>query len=124
MHPLILLDRNFRCAIMLPDKSLMNHFRSLACVAVLSVLSVLSAAQARSGGAGQFDGPAELPRVYVKSALSDTPAPGRTWTVKQGGNPQETLEKASCGDTVQLQAGAMFAGRLRLPAKKCDDSHW
>jgi hypothetical protein len=109
---------------MLPDKSLMHPFRPLAYLAVLGVVSVLSSAQDRSGGAGQFDGPAELPRAHVKSALSDTPAPGRTWMVKQGGNPQEAVEKASCGDTVQLQAGATFPGRLRLPAKKCDDSRW
>jgi len=25
---------------------------------------------------GSFDGPAELPRVYMKSSLADTPAPG------------------------------------------------
>jgi hypothetical protein len=113
-----------RCAILLAYRTPMNPFRSLACVAVLGVFSALSFAQGQSGTAGQFDGPAELPRSYVKSALSDTPAPGRTWTVKQGGDPQETLQKASCGDTVQLQAGATFPGHLRLPAKKCDDGHW
>lgn len=124
MASVVLEDRNSRCAIMLLDKAFMRPFRSLGCLAVLGIFSGLSSAQAQSGGAGQFDGPAELPRAYVKSALSDTPAQGRTWMVKQGANPQEALEKASCGDTVQLQAGATFAGRLRLPAKKCDDSHW
>src|SRR6266403_2141296 len=28
-----------------------------------------------------FDGPAELPREYVKSSLKDTPAGGKTWAV-------------------------------------------
>jgi hypothetical protein len=72
----------------------------------------------------KFDGPAELPRVHVKSALADTPAPGRSWKVKQGGDVQEAVNKASCGDTVELQAGASFGGPLLLPAKKCDDGHW
>src|ERR1019366_8321508 len=31
--------------------------------------------------------------------------------------------KASCGDTIQLEAGATF-GNLLLPEKKCGDSHW
>ncbi len=72
---------------------------------------------------GNFDGPAELPRVYVESSLRATPAPGKTLTVKAGENPSEALAKASCGDTVQLQAGATF-GILALPEKKCDDAHW
>src|SRR5271157_1764102 len=31
-----------------------------------------------------FDGPAELPREYVKSSLKDTPAGGKTWGVRPG----------------------------------------
>jgi hypothetical protein len=72
---------------------------------------------------GDFDGPAELPRIYVESSLRATPAPGRTLSVRAGENPSQALSKASCGDTVQLQAGATF-GSLLLPQKKCDDSHW
>src|SRR5258708_10291304 len=70
-----------------------------------------------------FDGPAELPRVYVKSSLSQTPAPGRTLAVRAGEDPSKALSKASCGDTVELQAGATF-GALLVPQKNCDDSHW
>ena len=33
------------------------------------------------------------------------------------------MSKASCGDTIQLQAGATFSS-LVLPEKNCDDSHW
>jgi len=76
-----------------------------------------------SGGA-KFDGPAELPRVYVKSAMSDTPAPGKTLVVKTTGDLQQALEAAKCGDTVQLQPGTTFTGKFTLPAKSCDDSHW
>jgi len=71
-----------------------------------------------------FDGPAELPRVYVKSSLADTPAPGKTINVKQSDDLKKAINEANCGDTISLQAGATFAGFFRLPAKKCDDAHW
>lgn len=71
-----------------------------------------------------FDGPAELPRTYVQSAMSNTPAPGQTITVRAGGDLQAALNNASCGDTIQLQAGATFVGAFTFPAKNCDDSNW
>jgi hypothetical protein len=71
-----------------------------------------------------FDGPAELPRVFVKSALADTPAAGHVIKVKEGDSLKDALNSASCGDTISLQAGANFPGEFKLPAKKCDDSHW
>jgi len=75
--------------------------------------------------AGNFDGPAELPRVYLNTSLADTPAPGTTITVPAGGNLQDALNSANCGDTVALQAGATFSGgQITLPAKACDDQHW
>jgi len=74
---------------------------------------------------GQFDGPAELPRVYVRSALADTPANGKVISVRAGGSLQQALDSVSCGDRIELQAGAVFAGAaLRFPNKPCDDSHW
>lgn len=72
---------------------------------------------------GNFDGPAELPRTHVESSLRATPAPGKTLMVKAGEDPSKVVAQASCGDTVELQAGATFDG-LELPAKNCDDSHW
>jgi hypothetical protein len=72
---------------------------------------------------GNFDGPAELPRIRMATSMRNTPAPGKIMRVRAGEDPSETLAKASCGDTIELQAGATF-GRLVLPAKKCDDSHW
>jgi hypothetical protein len=86
---------------------------------LLSTISSVSA-QTASG----FDGPAELPRVYVKSSLSDTPAPGTVWKVKEGGSVLQALSRAACGDTVELQAGATFDGSFDLPSKPCDDTHW
>src|ERR1700728_1569465 len=71
-----------------------------------------------------FDGSAELPRVYIQSAMSNTPAPGKTITVNSGGDLQSALNSASCGDTVQLQAGATFVGAFTFPAKNCDDNNW
>ena len=71
-----------------------------------------------------FDGPAELPRVYVQSAITDTPAPGNIITVNAGGSLQNALNAANCGDTILLQAGATFAGVFTFPAKSCDDNHW
>src|SRR4029077_16976688 len=71
-----------------------------------------------------YDGPAQLPQVYIQSALSDTPAPGSTISVSAGGDFQAALNSASCGDTISLQAGATFTGNFTLPAKGCDDAHW
>jgi len=77
-----------------------------------------------SAAASGFDGPAELPRAYVKSSLSDTPSLGRTRVVKSGGDLQAAIEQAACGDTIQLEAAVTFAGKFVFPYKKCDDSHW
>ena len=71
-----------------------------------------------------FDGPAELPRVYIQSAMANTPAPGSTTIVNAGGNLQSALNAANCGDTIQLQAGATFTGAFTFPAKNCDENRW
>ena len=77
-----------------------------------------------SSSANGFDGPAELPRIYIVTSMSNTPAPGSTITVNSGGSLQAALNSANCGDTIQLQAGAIFTGVFTFPAKSCDDSHW
>jgi len=73
---------------------------------------------------GDFDGPAELPRVYIRSSLSGTPSPRKVRTVTGGSNLQQAINTAACGDTLLLEAGATFTGKLIFPAKNCDDSHW
>ncbi len=73
---------------------------------------------------GNFDGPAELPRVTVPSAMSNTPAPGSVISVNAGGDLQTALNNAQCGDVIELQAGATFTGRFTVPAKTCDANHW
>jgi hypothetical protein len=73
---------------------------------------------------GNFDGPAELPRVYVQSALANTPAPGSVIAVAKGGDFQQALNRAKCGDTITLQAGTSFTGSFVVPPQTCDDAHW
>jgi Putative Ig domain len=73
---------------------------------------------------GTFDGPAELPRVYLQTARSDTPAPGKIIPVRAGGDFQAALNRANCGDTITLQAGATFAGDFSFPQKSCDAARW
>jgi hypothetical protein len=73
---------------------------------------------------GSFDGQAELPRVYIKSSLADTPAPGKVWKLAAGDSVQAALNRAACGDIVELQPAATFDGSFALPSKPCDDSHW
>jgi hypothetical protein len=86
--------------------------------------NALTLSVSSQGQGGGFDGPAELPRVYIQSSLANTPAPGKTIPVNAGGNFQSALTSASCGDTITLQAGATFTGIFTLPAKGCDDNHW
>ncbi|HXC43638.1 MAG TPA: putative Ig domain-containing protein, partial [Candidatus Dormibacteraeota bacterium] len=71
-----------------------------------------------------FDGPAQLPLVYIQSSLADTPAPGSTVLVTPGGNLQSALNAAECGQTIALQSGATFSGQFTVPALACDDAHW
>jgi hypothetical protein len=73
---------------------------------------------------GNFDGPAELPRVYISSALADTPAPGAIQSVSTAASLQSALNSAKCGDTISLQAGNTFTGTFVFPSKPCDDNHW
>jgi hypothetical protein len=73
---------------------------------------------------GNFDGPAELPRVQVNSSLADTPAPGLVHPVTSSAALQSALDSAKCGDTISLQAGTTFTGTFVFPAKNCDDNHW
>jgi hypothetical protein len=96
----------------------------LALIWSLSVCPAASNQTSTASSSQHFDGPAELPREYVKSSLRDTPTGGKTLTVGSDQSIEKTLASASCGDIVELQAGARFAGSLILPVKNCDDSHW
>ncbi|HVI09032.1 MAG TPA: hypothetical protein VND65_12150 [Candidatus Binatia bacterium] len=89
---------------------------------LLGLISSFALAQQAANSA--FDGPAELPRERVASSMKDTPAQGKTILVKPGENIAAALGRASCGDTVELQAGATFSGNVEIPARNCDDAHW
>jgi hypothetical protein len=71
-----------------------------------------------------YDGPAQLPLVYMQTTMSNTLAPGATIAVPAGADLQIALNRANCGDTIALQAAATFTGVFTFPAKNCDDSHW
>jgi hypothetical protein len=101
--------------------SLTNFNNSLAGILWTVALLLASTIVAH---ASTYDGPAELPRVYIQSALANTPAPGATVTVPAGGDCQAALKKAHCGDTIRLQAGATFSSYYVFPAKACDNAHW
>lgn len=88
-----------------------------------AVFHLLVSSTSKSSTTG-FDGPAELPRILIQSAMSNTPAPGKVITVNAGGDFQSALNSANCGDTIELQAGASFTGAFTFPTKSCDDSHW
>jgi hypothetical protein len=93
---------------------------------VFLVLSCLLAGSPLSppDNESKFDGPAELPRIYLRTSLVDTPAPGQVHSVRQADNLQSAINNAQCGDTLKLEAGATFRGIFRLPNKPCDDAHW
>jgi Putative Ig domain len=67
---------------------------------------------------------ATLPTACFYTALAATPSPGTVIAVSAGGNLQGALNSANCGDTISIQAGAVFSGTFTLPAKSCDDQHW
>lgn len=90
---------------------------------ILLVLLTVALTTASSASTS-YDGPAELPRVTVPSAMVDTPAPGSVITVNAGEDLQSALNNAQCGDVIQLQAGATFTGRFVVPAKNCDINRW
>src|SRR5450755_2079772 len=71
-----------------------------------------------------YDGPAELPLTTVASAMADTPAPGSIISVNASGDLQGAINRAHCGDIVELQAGATYSGQFILSAKNCDNKHW
>jgi hypothetical protein len=89
---------------------------------ILVLGSMVAPAQVPAGA--KFDGPAELPRLYMNSKLSDTPSPGESLLVKNAEELQSALESVRCGETIRLQAGAEFAGDFKFAARECDEARW
>ncbi len=97
----------------------------VACVPTSSAIDAnlkrLSSGESSVSG---FDGTAELPRVYIQSALVNTPANGQIWKVSDSNGLMAALRASACGDVIQLQAGVTFPGWFSFPQKNCDDQHW
>jgi len=100
------------------------RFRNISAGVIAYFLIAVSAYGYGADTQGNFDGSAELPRIYLRTALSDTPAPGPVRTLRETDNLESAINGAKCGDTLKLQAGATFRGVFRLPQKPCDDAHW
>lgn len=83
------------------------------------ILIVLCAAavalSAWPAAAGDMRQP-EPPRLTVDTSY--TPPRGKTLTVPRGGDLQGALDAANSGDTILLEAGAVFTGPFRLPVKR------
>src|SRR5947199_4137267 len=71
---------------------------------------------------GRFDGPAELPRRTVDVSLPHQT--GKVITLREGANLQEAIDRAQCGDTIELQSGASFVGAFKFPQTPCNDANW
>src|SRR2546423_12724383 len=63
--------------------------------------------------------PVTRPRRVGES--SNSSASGRETFVKTGGNLQRALDAARPGETIALEAGAVFNGTFTLPKKDGDD---
>src|ERR1035441_5325430 len=98
--------------------------RALAQCLSISILLLTVALTTASFAQSNCEGPAELARMTVLSAMVDTPAPGSIFAVNAGGDLQSALDNARCGDVIELQAGATFTGPFLVPAKNCDIKHW
>ena len=89
---------------------------------ILGICAVLLTAELSGGflaianrASAQAPATAELPRVFLNT---DYPAiGGATITVPAGASLQNALNQAQPGDTLVLQAGAVFTGNFTLPAK-------
>ena len=68
-------------------------------------------------------GDAELPRVFLNTALSATPSNGRVVRVNASDNLQRTLDGAACGDRILLPAGAKFTGNFVI-GRECNATSW
>jgi hypothetical protein len=72
---------------------------------------------------GEKDGVAALPKSCYYTALDGTPSPGKQIQLGVNDDLAAYVDKAKCGDTLLLPAGAVYEVR-DLPSKKCDDAHY
>jgi len=110
-----------------------HYFCLVSAFAVWFALPALAAAPPTSenaycgkGDVAQFgakDGVAELPKACYYTALDGTPSPGKQIPVAAKSDLATAIDRAKCGDTLLLPAGASFDVKV-LPSKKCDDQHY
>jgi hypothetical protein len=72
---------------------------------------------------GEKDGVAALPQACYYTALDGTPSPGKQIHISANSDLGAAIERANCGDTLLLPAGASFDVKT-LPSKRCDDQHY
>src|SRR5512135_3496397 len=89
------------------------------CFVILTILLLRLFAAAQTAPPGD----AELPRVYLNTALSATPSNGRIVRLKASDNLQRALDGAECGDRLLLPAGAKFSGNFSI-ARECSAAAW
>src|SRR5713101_2202302 len=83
---------------------------------VLFVAAIASSAPAQSVTRPIAPAP---PRVYLDTTY--TPPSGRTISLRAGADLQAALNSAQPGDTITLEAGAVFRGNFTLPKKQGSD---
>ena len=76
-----------------------------------------------SGAARAQKPVAELPRAHVDTTWNQ-PKGGKTWTVHTAEEFSKSLAQSSPGDVIVLDAGAVYTGNFRIPAKTNPDSKW
>jgi uncharacterized protein YjdB len=60
---------------------------------------------------------AELPRVYLNTAVANTPSAGKVWHVPADANLQAVIDSAAPGDRIALAAGARYVGNFVVSPK-------
>ena len=73
---------------------------------------------------GATDGPATLPIAAINTAAANTPSPGSVISVgPTTAALTSALAAATCGETLQLTAGASY-GNITWPTLNCSQSNW
>ena len=86
----------------------------LPVLAILVICSVVGGSVVYEWNYGTFGIIGPQPTIETTSA-------GRVIKVPPGGNIQAALELATSGDTIELQAGAVYSGTITLPNKPLTD---